>query len=120
MAYKYNSSNYPIVNKSGANINGVYGPWDSIDAALEALAEMFSGHDLDGNVTTCDIPIGTTVGVYKDSNRKEVTEYWWINDNLAAKSFENGHFTLKITNGSGYEIESLQLREQIMPSKITI
>lgn len=87
---------------------------------MEALNEMFSEHDLDGNVTKCEIPIGTTVGIYKDSNRKEVTEYWYINDTMVVKSFEDNYFVLKITNNSGYEIESLQLGEQIFPSEINI
>lgn len=121
MKIEYASSTLPIVNIGGANINGVYGPWSSKEEALQALTEIHAKHDLvSGDATSSDIPIGSTVGVYKDSNNKDIIEYWYINDSLVEKIPQTRSYGLIITDAYGMPVEKLQIKDGVYPSEINV
>jgi hypothetical protein len=48
-----------------------------------------------------DIPTGTTVAIYKDPDKRTVTEYWWSDNNLVLKTYGNNYYALVIENELG-------------------
>lgn len=106
----------PLLYSKGPNINAIYGPWEDIDQALEKLNEFYTTRDPFGGQSKVNIPVGSTVAIYKNAEKTEVTEYWYINDQLVVKSFEDNYHKLQITDENGNEVDQLVQEQTVLPS----
>lgn len=93
-----------IFSPGSANINYIYGPWESIDKAKEVLTQTYSSFD-----QGVDIPVGTTVAVYDDGSQQTVTEYWWSSNNLVLKNFESNKLELRLFDKVGVQVHEVFL-----------
>lgn len=84
----------PLLYSQGPNINAIYGPWDDTDQALEKLNEFYTTRSPFGGQSEGNIPVGSTVAIYKNAEKTEVAEYWYINHQLVVKSFEDNYHKL--------------------------
>ena len=66
-----NINNKLVCNEPHANLDSYYGPYDSVDAAFNALADTTVN-----GVNYTKKYIGLTVGVW-NSAKTEITEYWF-------------------------------------------
>lgn len=67
-----NINNKLVCNEPHANLDSYYGPYNSVDEAYSALSDTTVN-----GVTYTKKFIGLTVGVWKDSNKNEIIEYWF-------------------------------------------
>lgn len=117
---KFSTKSSPLVYAGNADINATYGPWNSLDDANNALNTIYARIDIFGNPLETKIPAGTTVGVYTDSTKKLVTEYWWINDSLVLKNYTNNYYSLIFTNEKQEIINKIFKENNYNPSELHI
>jgi hypothetical protein len=83
-----NINNRLVCNEPHANLDSYYGPYDSVDAAFNALASTTVN-----GVTYAKRYVGLTVGIW-NSAKTEITEYWFkggtAKTNLVVKMSESG------------------------------
>lgn len=84
-----NINNTLVCNEPHANLDSYYGPYESVEAAFNALADTTVN-----GVNYTKKYIGLTVGVWTNSSHNEIVEYWFkggltLND-LVVKSSDNG------------------------------
>lgn len=106
----------PLLYPQGPNVNAIYGPWEDTDQALEKLNEFYIIRDPFGGQSEVNIPVGSTVAIYKNAEKTEVTEYWYSNNQLVVKSFEDNYHKLEITDENGNEVDQLVQEQTVLPS----
>lgn len=83
-----NINNRLVCNEPHANLDSYYGPYDSVDAAFNALASTTVN-----GVTYTKRYVGLTVGIW-NSAKTEITEYWFkggtAKSNLVVKTDGSG------------------------------
>lgn len=116
MSIKYQASETSLLFSQGPSINAIYGPWENTNQALEKLNEFYSSFDFTTGQSKVNIPVGSTVAIYKNVEKTEVTEYWYINDQLVVKSFEDNYHKLKITDENDNEVDQLVQEQTVLPN----
>lgn len=62
----------PLLYPQGPNVNAIYGPWDDTDQALEKLNEFYSSFDFETGQFKVNIPVGSTVAIYKNAEKPKL------------------------------------------------
>lgn len=82
-----------------ANNEVFYGPYDSLEDAVDYITEFC----LDLDILQRNIPLGITVAVYDNMSKTSITEY--INDKRVLSNFSINDFSLKNGGNSSSSIE---------------
>ena len=85
-----NINNKLVCNEPHASLDSYYGPYNSVHDAYTALADTTVN-----GVNYTKKYIGLTVGVWKDSNKNEIIEYWFKG------GLQEGNLVEKTSGGGG-------------------